>query len=196
VSRFFIYWEKKSGYNGFDFITWQMGEEDVLGRKDPKSAEGAHRVSVTYFSPFHPDQPLARTPEKTEYRLPHLTGKTLEGVPVSQLLESGKPVMIHFWGTWCPVCAREASNVALVASHYPVLTVAVNSGSPEAIRHWMRKRGVRYPVLNDPDGTLASRFGVEVYPTSFIYDAKGELRFVESGYTTTVGLLARMKLAE
>ncbi len=137
-----------------------------------------------------------RAPKIDETRLPKLSGQTLEGQNIDTLRKEGRPFLLHFWGTWCPVCRQEAGNIEAVARRYPVLTVAVNSGSPEEIRTWMRERRISYPVLNDPYGTLAKRFRITTYPTSLIYDAEGRLKFVETGYTTTAGLLARMKLAE
>ncbi len=137
-----------------------------------------------------------RAPKLEDRTLPILTGKTLQGESVQEILHAKGPVMIHFWGSWCPVCRQEAGNIQRVAQRYPVLTIAVNSGSPEEIGTWMKAHGVDYPVFVDPYGELASRFKVEVYPTTFIYDADKTLKFVESGYTTTAGLLARMKLAE
>ncbi|ADV46189.1 protein disulfide oxidoreductase [Nitratifractor salsuginis] len=137
-----------------------------------------------------------RAPKLDDTRLPHLSGKTLEGQNVSTLLKKGQPVLIHFWGSWCPICRREASNIDVVAQNYPVLTIAVNSGLDEEVRQWLEKRNLHYPVLNDPYGTLAQRFHITTFPTSLIYDSKGELKFVETGYTTTAGLMARMKLAE
>jgi len=138
-----------------------------------------------------------RSPEEAPTQLPDIGGTTLDGTPVEKLLSRSGPTLIHFWGTWCPVCRTEAPNIAAVARRgYPVLTVAVTSGSKQQIRRWMDAKGVTYPVLNDPTGRLAKRFGITVYPTTFIYDASGKLKFVESGYTTTAGLLARMKMAE
>jgi thioredoxin-related protein len=60
----------------------------------------------------------------------------------------------------------------------------------------MKKHQLHFKVLNDYDGSWAKRFNVTVFPTTFIYDSSGELRFSEVGYTTTAGLLARMKLVE
>jgi len=34
------------------------------------------------------------------------------------------------------------------------------------------------------------------YPTNFIYDTSGKLKFTEVGYSTTAGLPAWMKMAE
>jgi len=50
-------------------------------------------------------------------------------------------------------------------------------------------------VLNDPDGVIATRWGVRAVPASFIVDGAGQIRFVEIGYTTGIGLRLRLWLA-
>jgi len=137
-----------------------------------------------------------RAPKAIENPLSRIKGTTLQGEDVQSYLRLGEPLMIHFWGTWCPICAQEASNIEFVARRYPVITVAVQSGDKEKILEWMKAHGVHYPVLDDPDGSLAKRFGVSIFPTTFILGPDAQVKFVESGYTTTAGLLARMKLAE
>ena len=106
----------------------------------------------------------------------------------------GRPVVLHFWGTWCPVCRAEASNIDTLAKDYEVVTVAVDSGSAEAVRAYMEKHKLHYRVINDPEGKLAAQYRVNVFPTTCIFDASGKLRFTETGYTTTAGLLARMNM--
>jgi thioredoxin-related protein len=60
----------------------------------------------------------------------------------------------------------------------------------------MHEKGLSFRVLNDSEGMWAKQFNVEAYPTTFIYDASGELKFTEVGYTSTVGLLARIKMSQ
>lgn len=104
--------------------------------------------------------------------------------------------MIHFWATWCPTCKLEASNIEAVSKAYDVLTIAVNSGSDAKIKSYMKERDLTFRVINDVDGKWAKQFHVEAYPTTFVYDASGELKFTEVGYTSTAGLLARLKMSE
>jgi thiol-disulfide isomerase/thioredoxin len=137
-----------------------------------------------------------RAPELDSDTLPTIQATLIDGTAFDTATLKGKPLLINFWGTWCPVCAQEASNIEALSKRYTVLTIAVNSGSNEKIKAWMREKAVTYPVLNDASGRWARDFKVSIYPTIFIYDSKGQLKFTETGYSTTAGLLARMKLAE
>ncbi len=109
--------------------------------------------------------------------------------------EEGKPLVLHFWGTWCPVCRTEAPNIDTVAKAYNVVTVVVNSGDDAAVAHYLKVHNLHFHVINDPQGELSKRFRATVFPTTFIFDAEGRLKFTEVGYTTTAGLLARLKIA-
>jgi len=135
-----------------------------------------------------------RKPELANDRLPQSTLTLLDGTRYR--FEPTRPVIIHFWATWCRVCNMEASNIDQLSKQYDVITIAVNSGEDSAIRDYMKKYDLHFKVYNDSNGEWAKHFNVKVFPTTFIYDAKGRLRFTEVGYTSTVGLLGRMKLIE
>ncbi len=137
-----------------------------------------------------------RAPKLESTALPHITGTLIDGSYFDSEKLMGKPLMIEFWGTWCPVCKQQAPNVSSVAKRYNVLTIAVNSRSDEDIKKWLKEHNASYPVLNDPSGKWAARFKVPAYPTTFFYDSNGELKFTEVGYTTTAGMMARLKIAE
>ncbi len=135
-----------------------------------------------------------RKPELSSTQLPQLQVQLLDGS--SYKPEEGKALVLHFWATWCPTCKLEASNIEAISKDYEVLTIAVNSGDNAKIKAYMADKGLTFRVVNDKEGVLAKQFHVEGYPTTFIYDAKGELKFSEVGYTSTVGLLARLKLSQ
>jgi thiol-disulfide isomerase/thioredoxin len=137
-----------------------------------------------------------RAPRLDSGILPHITGTLTNGKHLDSDQLISKPLMIEFWGTWCPVCNQQAPNVASIAKKYNVIAIAVNSRSNEHINTWLKEHNVAYPVLNDPSGKWADRFKVTVYPTTFFYDSTGRLKFTEVGYTTTAGMLARMKISE
>ena len=135
-----------------------------------------------------------KKPDLDSNQLPDGTVTLLDGS--SYTFEKGRPVILHFWASWCRVCKMEASNIERLSKEYEVVTVAVNSGSDKELKAYMKRHNLHFKVLNDVNGKWAKRFKIEVFPTTFIYDAKGELRFTEIGYTTTAGLLARIKIVE
>ena len=106
----------------------------------------------------------------------------------------GKPLVVHFWATWCPVCKLEVANIEQLSKEYNVITIAVNSGSDEELNTFMTKHMLTYKVIHDKSAHLAKKFNIEVYPTTLIYNKEGELKFAEVGYSTTLGLKARLEL--
>ncbi len=133
-----------------------------------------------------------RKPSLDSEHLPHFEITLLDGSIFKY--SEGKPLVIHFWADWCKVCKVEASNIERVSKEYEVLGIAVNSGDNEKVKAYMQKRGLTFKVLNDVDGKWAKMFKVEIFPTTFIYDGQGELKFTEVGYMTTAGLLTRLAL--
>lgn len=126
---------------------------------------------------------------------PALGGIDIHGQPRSLQDYRGQAVLVHFWATWCGVCKAEAGNISAIAQDLPVLTIASHSGTDRDVADYMRSEGLSWATLGDPRSELARRFGVRAYPTSFILNGEGEIRHVEVGYTTTLGLRARMWLA-
>jgi thiol-disulfide isomerase/thioredoxin len=106
-----------------------------------------------------------------------------------------EPLVLHFWATWCPTCKLEASNIEALSKKYNVISIAVTSGSNKKIQLFMKEHHLNYKVINDKNGALAKKFGIEAYPTTLIYDRSGKLRFSEVGYSTTLGLQARIALS-
>jgi thiol-disulfide isomerase/thioredoxin len=126
---------------------------------------------------------------------PALAGVQLDGKPVALAAFAGRPVLVHFWATWCPICSAEQGSIDALARDTPVITVAMQSGERDAVVQHMRKEALSFPVLNDPDGVIAAQWGVRAVPASFIVDGAGQIRFVEVGYTTGIGLRLRLWLA-
>lgn len=108
--------------------------------------------------------------------------------------EGGKPVLVHFWATWCPVCKVSRGAVESLHGDYHVVTVAMQSGSEQSVLKHVAEAGMRQPVVNDENGSIAAAWGVSGVPTNFIIDGEGNIAFTEIGYTTSVGLRARLWL--
>ena len=76
-----------------------------------------------------------------------------------------------------------------------MLTVATHSGSAADLRRHMQARGLTFPVVNDPDGSLARKYGVHEFPSTFFLSRSGAITTSEVGYTTGLGLRLRRWIA-
>lgn len=126
---------------------------------------------------------------------PDFSGTYIDGGTVHLEALRGAPVLVHFWGTWCPVCRTELGSIDRLSRSHQVVTIAMQSGDDSKIAAYLRAHVVAFPVLNDRDGRLAARFGVRVVPATFIVGPRGNIRFVEVGYTTELGMRLRLWLA-
>ena len=109
-------------------------------------------------------------------------------------VENNKPLIIHFWATWCPTCKLEASNIQKISEDYEVITIAVQSGTKEEIEKYLDEHKLSFKVVNDKDGYYSQMFNIKAFPSTFIYDKNKNLKFSEVGYTSTAGLYSRMML--
>jgi thiol-disulfide isomerase/thioredoxin len=126
---------------------------------------------------------------------PQVEARLLDGTPVRLGEPGSAPVMLHFWASWCGVCRAEEGNVQALAKGGQILGVASRSGSSAEVQRYMQEHGLSFPVVNDPQGVIARKYGVQAYPSSFFLAADGSIQSSEVGYTTTLGLRLRLWLA-
>jgi thiol-disulfide isomerase/thioredoxin len=127
---------------------------------------------------------------------PVLQGVTLTGQALDlATLGQGRPVLVHFWATWCPICKLEQGAINALSADYPVITIATQSGDAQAVQAFLQEQQLHFPVLMDEDGALLQRFGLHGVPATFVIDPHGKIAFREVGYTTGWGLRARLWLA-
>lgn len=122
---------------------------------------------------------------------PPVSGVTLGGNKVS-IDSSTKPVLLHFWATWCGICKWEQGTIASLSKDYAVISVAIQSGDDDEVKSYIKKNGLVIPVINDRFGQIAMDYGVRGVPSSFVIDKDGAIRAVEVGYTSEIGLRLRL----
>ena len=119
---------------------------------------------------------------------PRFQSVMLDGKTVNLEDYSGKPLLLHFWASWCPFCKLEEGSLTDIQKDWPVLTVAYQSGDkPEVIKHMKQRDIENWPTIIDKDSRLAELFGVKGVPTSYIIDGNGNVRFTEVGLTSGWG---------
>lgn len=123
---------------------------------------------------------------------PALRASDLAGQTVDLAALRGRPVLVQFWGTWCPICRMELGSLQALSRNWQVVTVAMQSGKEGEIRAFMRKHDLSYTVISDPDGAIARRWGVSAVPAGFVVGPAGNIRFRVVGLTSLWGLRARL----
>lgn len=114
-------------------------------------------------SPAQADQPLDVTgPDGAAVRL--------------ALRDDEAALIVHFWASWCPECARELPALARAAARCAgvVRVAAVNVGeSIGAAEEFLARHDVRLRLLRDPDGKLWRRFARGL-PANLIATREGQ----------------------
>jgi len=123
---------------------------------------------------------------------PVIKAVDLDGNKIDLRQYRNKPVLVHFWATWCPVCQFENSNIESLAADYQVVTIASWSGDEFQVKEYLKKENIKMPVIVDDTAEWASLYSVKSVPASFFVDASGEIQFIEKGYTSEAGLRLRL----
>lgn len=127
---------------------------------------------------------------------PIFSATSIEGTVLSLNQLRNKPVLIYFWATWCPICNLHKETIEDLSQDYTVITVASWSEDIDEVRSYFADTALRQMTLYDPDGELAGRYGITAVPSFFILDEKGDIRFIERGFTSSLGLRLRLMVSK
>ena len=95
----------------------------------------------------------------------------------------GKVVVLNFWGVWCGSCMAMVPDERKLVEHMagkPFALIGVNSDSDLAkVKTVMAKEKITWPSFRDggPFGSIATTWNVESWPTIFVLDRKGVIRY-------------------
>lgn len=138
-------------------------------------------------------------------RFPNLVFTNHEGEALSVARLRGKVALLHFWGSWCPPCARELPSLynfyRILLERLPtdVAVVLLQMREPvEQARNWLAQQGVEALPLFDSGSRGAqdhylTTFGntripdrdvARVFPSSYVIDRNGLVIFSHLGPIT------------
>jgi peroxiredoxin len=117
--------------------------------------------------------------------VPGFTLPALNGPSVDLASLRGRVVVLNFWATWCPPCVAEMPSLerlhrALGAKGLAVLGVSVDQDE-QTLRDFVKRAGVSFPILRDPDAHVAREYRTTGYPETFLIDGSGTILRVYVG---------------
>lgn len=93
----------------------------------------------------------------------------------------GQVTIINFWATWCPPCVQEIPSLNRLKKKMqglPFELISINyAEEKKTILEFMKKVNVEFPVLLDKDGGFAKKWNVITYPSTFIIDKEGKIKY-------------------
>ena len=129
--------------------------------------------------------------------LPDTTLTLLDGASVALAGPRERPMLVQLEASWCGVCRLEDASLRAIAEDHDVLVIASRSGDEAAVRRFAEEHELaRLRIAVDRDGRLAAQLGVSAFPTTLFVGRDGRVSDAEVGYTSELGMRARLAWAD
>ena len=122
--------------------------------------------------------------QKVTLATPKLELNDLNGKPYKLSDYKGKAVLISFWASWCRPCIEEMPSLVKLKEKYKdnLEILAINVREDKAtIEKFTNSMNINFPLLQDLDSSAVENWKVYVYPSNFLIDNTGKLRFAATG---------------
>jgi len=126
-----------------------------------------------------------------QYRVPEIYGAFwFNSDPIALGALRGYPILVDFWDYACQSCLRTLPYVqewhrrysdkglVVLGVHTPRFPFA---SDPINVRSALEKLNIFYPVVMDNDFLIWSAFRAEVWPTRYLIDKHGFIRYIQQG---------------
>ncbi len=144
-------------------------------------------AALAFLTVACPGTAVTSGPKRVSEPLPELSGVDLNGEPLSTSDFVGDVLVINVWASWCDPCEAEQPELVRVAAAYTDRGVSFlgidHTDQNAAALAFVRRFGVPYPSLYDPEGRFSGDLGYFALPDTYVIDAAGTIRFVIAGAT-------------
>ena len=130
------------------------------------------------FAAVQDQQPVIRFVRNPDLA-PDFKLTSLDGKPVTLAGSRGKVILLNFWATWCGPCRAEIPDLVDLQNKYKerlqILGLVVDDEDQDAIKEFVEKFGINYPVAIAGDDVRFQYGGIGALPTSFVLNAEGRI---------------------
>ncbi|SDR86205.1 Peroxiredoxin [Paenibacillaceae bacterium GAS479] len=127
---------------------------------------------------------------------PAFTLATTDGRTVSLADYEGKPVVVNFWGSFCPPCVREMPEFQRQYDKWKsegLEILAINLSEDDlTVKNFVEGKNLTYPILRDVNEETEKRYRLRSYPTTFFIKPDGTLEEVYEGGMTEADIEERV----
>lgn len=97
----------------------------------------------------------------------------------------GQVILINFWATWCRPCVEEIPSLHRLRAKidspaFEIITVNVGEDQ-QRIADFVEQVPIQLPLLLDDEGIVSNAWKVYVYPSSYLVDQDGQIRYAYLG---------------
>ncbi len=91
----------------------------------------------------------------------------------------GAPFLVNLWATWCAPCVKELPTLEALEKRQMqdgtlgIAVVSQDMGPKESVEAFLKSKDIALRSHLDPEMKLTGALGVEVMPTTILYDAQG-----------------------
>ena len=107
--------------------------------------------------------------------------RDISGKPFDRAEFAGKVTLVNFWATWCPPCIEEIPSLNRLQRKLdgqPFELISINYAQDrDTVSKFLQKIPVEFPVLLDTDGAYAKSWNVISFPSTFVIDKSGHIRY-------------------
>lgn len=119
---------------------------------------------------------------------PHAMVETLDGAPIdlASYYSTGKPVVLEFWATWCPLCRQMEPKMQAARTKYAGQVTFVSVGvsanqSPARQKAYAEANGMGGEFVFDRDDHATSGFKVPHTSYVVVLDGRGRVTYTGVG---------------
>lgn len=148
----------------------QSGSPEALPALDLSRSNPSGRLP-----PGHPEVPGGSGPGR---QTPDFTVTDLQGRSLSLRELRGKAVLINFWSTNCPACIIEMPSLSKLnrrMAGQPFQILAVTADSRRTVEKFLKQMPLDLPIYLDIHHEAHNRFGVYLFPESYIIAPDGKV---------------------
>jgi len=114
---------------------------------------------------------------------PKLEANDINGKNIALSKLKGKVVVLNFWFTSCPPCKAEIPVLNTLVNRYKghdVVFLSVTFNNAKEVKTFLKSHPFLYKAIPGAD-KICNDFKIVAYPTHFVIDKKGYVKFMKLG---------------